>query len=93
MSVYVGKGERCGYLSPPVGSVSSWNHWSLYGHEMVLMVEEIFLMIPQGYVAYLRLSQKYVIIRHKQEGQRICPNSVLILTGIKWRSVYHGIEA
>ena len=50
---------------------------------MVLMGGLISSMIPQGYVAYLRLTLKNVIIRHKQEGQRFFrPADVLILTGV-----------
>ena len=50
-------------------------------------------MIPDSYGVDLRLSRKNVIIRHKQEGQRICPTFVLILTGTKTEGAYHGIEA
>jgi len=34
MSVYVGVAVTFAYLSPCVGALSTWNHWSLYGHKV-----------------------------------------------------------
>ncbi len=76
MSVCVGKGDRYAYLSPPVGSVSSCNHWCSYGHVLCLMANWISLMIPNTYGADLSFSPENVIIRYKMTGKVFFSESV-----------------